>query len=190
MPLFTLTLEERATCPRSCSNYAVCMGNGMPFAQRNRAGLSLEVTIAKELRLLQERHPNGFVVRAHILGDFYSPEYVGLWRGWLEAFPALRVFGYTAWRPGTRIGDAVERLALEQWARFAVRLSHPEPGPRRAVTLFTLDPPAPNMITCPVELGRTRDCASCGLCWAPAARDKTIAFIAHGPARGRPKKNG
>src|SRR6185312_9774493 len=78
MPLFTLTLEERATCPRSCSNYAVCMGNGMPFAQRNRAGLSLEVTIAKELRLLQERHPNGFVVRAHILGDFYSPEYVGL----------------------------------------------------------------------------------------------------------------
>jgi hypothetical protein len=32
--IFTLTLEERATCPRTCEVFGACYGNGMPYAQR------------------------------------------------------------------------------------------------------------------------------------------------------------
>jgi hypothetical protein len=31
-PIFTLTLEERATCPRTCEVFDACYGNGMPYA--------------------------------------------------------------------------------------------------------------------------------------------------------------
>src|SRR3990167_9551526 len=34
MPLYSLTLEERATCERSCNAWSVCYGNNMPFAHR------------------------------------------------------------------------------------------------------------------------------------------------------------
>jgi hypothetical protein len=40
-PLFTLTLEERATCPRSCKAWAFCYGNNMQAAERIVAGPSL-----------------------------------------------------------------------------------------------------------------------------------------------------
>jgi hypothetical protein len=36
-PIFTLTLEERATCPRTCEVFDSCYGNGMPYAQRHQA---------------------------------------------------------------------------------------------------------------------------------------------------------
>jgi hypothetical protein len=39
-PLFTLTLEERATCPRSCKAWAFCYGNNMQAAERIVAGPS------------------------------------------------------------------------------------------------------------------------------------------------------
>ena len=32
--IFTLTLEERATCPRSCFHWDTCYGNNMPFSKR------------------------------------------------------------------------------------------------------------------------------------------------------------
>ena len=31
-PIFTLTLEERATCPKSCQHWATCYGNNMLYA--------------------------------------------------------------------------------------------------------------------------------------------------------------
>lgn len=34
---FTLTLEERATCPRSCAMWGACYGNGMQWPQRIQA---------------------------------------------------------------------------------------------------------------------------------------------------------
>ena len=33
-PIFTLTLEVRKTCPRSCKHWNNCYGNNMPFATR------------------------------------------------------------------------------------------------------------------------------------------------------------
>lgn len=179
MPIYSLTLEERATCPASCHNWKECMGNSMHWSVRYRHGPELEARLAAELAELQQMFPSGFVVRLHLLGDFVSVAYVRRWAGWLDRFPALRVFGYTARLPTTAIGAAVARLSAERWDRFAVRLSSPEPGPGRAVTLWSTNP-VPGVLICPAQLGKTKSCGSCALCWSPAARDRTIGFIAHG----------
>ena len=182
MPIYSLTLEERATCPSDCHHWNTCMGNGMHWSWRNRPGLELEVRLNAELRELNTKHPRGFVVRLHILGDFYSVAYVKRWRNFLERYPALRVFGYTARSMQDRIGRAVHRLATEHWDRFAIRLSTTEVrGPRRAITAWEWPyQPRSGEIVCPIISGRTRDCGTCGLCWNPHAQDKAIVFVAHG----------
>jgi hypothetical protein len=79
MPIFTLTLEERATCPRSCQHWNDCYGNHMHWPKRHAHGPELEGKLALELAVLAAKYPAGFVVRLHILGDFYSSEYVRRW---------------------------------------------------------------------------------------------------------------
>lgn len=190
-PIFSLTLEERATCPRSCHVWSACYGNGMPFAWRTQHGLVLEVHLQREIAALSRRYPGGFLVRLHQLGDFYSVDYVNRWAGWIDEFPALHVFGFTARSPDSDIGAAVARLAAARWNRFAVRWSARSPGPARAMTLWTWpddggekrrDLARSDIIVCPAQTGAAKSCGTCGLCWS--APDKTIAFIAHGPQRG------
>lgn len=196
-PIYSLTLEERETCPTYCHHWLTCMGNAMHMAVRIDArDPSFLTELDFELEGLQARHPGGFVVRLHVLGDFYSIGYVAAWEAWLDALPALHVFGYTARDPQQKsdIGAVVLDLASRRWDRFAVRLSSVEPGPRRAITAFDPRPPAmPDVITCPAETlhpdgtKATKGCNTCGLCWR--APDKTIRFIAHGGGRrGRKAK--
>lgn len=181
-PIFSLTLEERATCPRTCAVWDCCYGNNMGHAKRYVNGPLLEAEIWTELGLLQRKHPRGFVVRLHILGDFYSVAYVDMWADALEAFPALHVFGYTA-RNWTRsrtpdvIGERVAALRDFAWNRFAVRTSGAHTGPRTTVVDGMHD--VGKAIICPAQTGRTTNCATCGLCWAPAAKRKVIAFLKH-----------
>lgn len=187
-PIYSLTLEERATCPKTCHHWLTCYGNGMPFARRNRYGLDLHGRLDRELAALNRKHREGFVVRLHILGDFPTVEYVELWGRWLTAFKALHVFGYTAWRPETEVGAAVARLSGENWGRFAIRRSSAEPEPGGATTIWRKPeaPVVPEGIVCPAQTGATECCGTCGLCWHPAAREKTIAFVAHGRKGQRP----
>ena len=172
-PLFTLTLEERATCPRSCKAFAFCMGNNMQAAERITAGDALEARLWAELSGLQERHPGGFIVRLHILGDFYSLGYVDLWKRALIAFPALHVFGFTARLPGTPMGDALLELAGKQWERFAIRFSGMR-GPMLSSQLA--DEADPESIPCPAQTGATDCCGTCTLCWAS---QRSISFARH-----------
>jgi hypothetical protein len=180
MPVFSLALEERATCPSTCACWSTCYGNSMHLAIRYRHGSALERGLERELAELQALAPIGFVVRLHLLGDFYSVEYVELWAEWLKKYPALRVFGYTAWGRRTDIGRAVARLAHRYWDRFAVRLSSSEPGPERAVTIWGEPPAGTDGIVCPAERGLSASCATCGLCWSPSFRHRPIFFMAHG----------
>lgn len=192
-PIYSLTLEERATCPSECHHWLTCYGNSMQWSVRIDASDPVFLPeLEIELEDLQAKHPDGFVVRLHVLGDFYSVEYVEQWERWLDEFPALHVFGYTARDPQQKsdIGAKVLGLAFRRWDRFAVRLSSVTPGPGRAVTIFDPDPPpVAGVITCPAELfhpdgtRKTKGCNTCGLCWRQAARAKTIQFIAHGGAR-------
>ena len=172
-PIFTLTLEERATCPRSCTMWAGCYGNHMQAGERIAAGQDLEGALARELLELQLRHPRGFMVRLHVLGDFYSLDYVDFWEDMLEQLPALHVFGFTARLPGTLIGDRLLTLAGRMWERFAVRFSGMY-GPHMASQIIPDDDP--QSITCPAQTGGTDCCATCALCWHST---RSIAFLKH-----------
>lgn len=174
-PIFTLTLEERATCPRSCKAWASCYGNGMPYAQRLVAGPAFEAALWDELSAQQLQHPHGFVVRLHVLGDFYSLGYVALWERALAAFPALHVFGYTARDPASDdIGEAVGLIVDAHPARFAIRFSGWD-GPTHGSVLVAAAGDTEHLI-CPAQQGRTSCCATCALCWHS---DRTIAFLRH-----------
>ncbi len=124
-PIFTLTLEERATCPRSCRHWSDCYGNSMPWPHRHTSS-GLVDKLDHELAHLQAECPKGFVVRLHVLGDFFSVPYVEAWMRFLDYYPALHVFGYTAWGVETPIGAAVDFVRRNYWDRFAVRTSDAE----------------------------------------------------------------
>ncbi len=185
-PIYQLSLEERATCPKSCFHWRTCYGNGMQLARRHRNDEMLIPVLHAELTDLQDEFPRGFVVRLHVLGDFFSKEYVDEWASFLDLFPALHVFGYTAWPRDSEIGAAVAELAATRWDRFAIRFSASESAPEGATTIWRAPEAStiPEGIVCPAQTGKTACCGSCGLCWAPAAKDKTVVFIAHGPKKG------
>ena len=174
-PIYSLTLEERATCPRSCDQWLSCYGNHMGRAIRYRHGPELEAELKREVAHLAAKHPLGFVVRLHILGDFYSVPYVVLWSRLLFEHPALHIFGYTHWKRGTKIGDAIATLRDAWWERFAIRTSDaPQDGPHTVV----IDHKAKrgDAIICPAQTMLAKVCGTCSLCWASK---KPIAFLKH-----------
>ena len=82
MPIYTVTLEERATCSNTCEHWKTCYGNNMPFATRYKADNALTDAMEIELEELNRKHKNGFLVRLQVLGDFYSLDYCGKWCTW------------------------------------------------------------------------------------------------------------
>lgn len=171
MPMFSLTLEERATCPTSCHHWADCYGNGMNFATRFQAGKALEDKLKIEVAKLAKDYPKGFVIRLHVLGDFYSIEYAELWESFLKQYPNLHVFGYTARHAGF-IGHCIEMLNILYRNRFWVRSSHKD----SLYSMAAVEIPNRLSITCPQQTGKTKACVTCGLCWSV---NKPIHFISH-----------
>jgi len=156
-----------------------CYGNNMHHAKRVRHGPAFEERLALELALLQSRYPRGFAIRLHVLGDFYSVEYVRLWESFLARFPAMFVFGFSArWRRDDPIAVALVDLVLREWdeGRFRVRFSD---APVDECSTVSIEHPrqAPaDAIICPAQTGRTESCGTCGLCWHTKRR---IAFLQH-----------
>lgn len=185
-PIYQLSLEERATCPRSCFHWRSCYGNSMQLARRHRNTPDLTDYLRAELLDLQDEFPRGFVVRLHVLGDFYSEEYARQWVRWLAEFPALHVFGYTAHSKESLIGSILYHATKAEWSnervRFAIRFSSQEPQPQGATTIWRMpkDDKVREGIVCPAQTGKVSCCAACGLCWNVNAKDESIAFIAHG----------
>lgn len=177
-PLWSLTLEERTTCPRSCKAWLTCYGNSSSNSIRYRHGAPLIAALENDLKYLQAMHPGGFVVRLHQLGDFPSVEYVNFWRGALDRYSALRIFGYTARLPDGAIGRAINALRDERWDRFAVRTSGGEAGPRTMIVSDKKSAPK-GAIICPAQTGQAKCCAACALCWAIPAKERPVAFIQH-----------
>lgn len=181
-PIYALTLEERATCPRTCAHWLDCYGNAMHLARRNRHGPELLDRLTVELADLAQKHPQGFVVRLHTLGDFYSPEYVDFWAYAIDSLPALHVFGYTAHDRKSIIGAKIAAVSEKFWHRWAIRFSSSTPAPMGSTVInyMPVGPIVPEGQVCPAQTEATAACATCGLCWSPAAKDKTIVFIRHG----------
>lgn len=176
-PIFTLTLEERATCPPECQMLRFCYGNNMHFSERLKPGAELEEALTGELGDLQDLYPEGFVIRLHVLGDFYSLEYVQFWQECLSTFPALNIYGYTAHDPDGGIGEELLGMAVDQWERFAMRFSGSDMGELAALVI---DPPVSqcpdNAFICPAQKMKISCCAACALCWES---EKNVAFLRH-----------
>lgn len=180
--IYTLTLEERATCPRACAHWQSCYGNSMPHARRWRHGPELVNQLEREITDLCQRHER-VLIRLHVLGDFWSVEYVDFWARALERHANLFVFGFTAHKPGTKIGDFIAAVRGLHPDRFWMRHS----GMTGPWGTFTVDFPTQqkrigDAIVCPeqrdgMEGGpKGRHCGNCGVCWSTAA---PIVFITH-----------
>ena len=165
MPLYTLTLEERATCPKACEQWGRCFGNNMMFAHRITGDPELlMLRLADELGHLSSLHPDGYVIRLHVLGDFFSLSYVQFWIDALRHHPALRVFGYTH-----RRGSILEAIRAHlQCDRAIIRSS--DTGGRFSANVNG------EGITCPEQTAKTESCLTCGLCWQT---DSAIRFLPH-----------
>jgi hypothetical protein len=173
-PLFSVTLQERATCPTDCMRWAECNGNGIGLAHRFEHGAAFEAQLLREIEATARLYPFGFAVRLHILGDFYSAEYVHQWRDMLAKFPNLHVYGYTARHDGI-IGDAVRAVRVLFGDRFWIRFSrNNEYG---GGDIYAADKgKVAKGILCPEQTGKAQSCLDCGLCWAV---NTTIIFQDH-----------
>lgn len=176
--LYTLTLEERATCPVTCRHWRSCFGNQMHLAHRFRHGPDLEKMVEREIIGLSRKHPRGFAIRLHVLGDFYSVGYVKFWERMLDEHPALHAFGFSArWNyHGDPIAKSLIDLVGKKWHRFAIRFSN---APIDELATVSIEHPfqkPDDAIICPQQLGKTNCCATCALCWQSRKR---IAFIQH-----------
>lgn len=191
MPIYTLSLEERATCPRSCAVYRECYGNGMPMAVRFRHGPALMMSLEGELEGLARDHPRGFVVRLHVLGDFPDVEYLRHWAVWSDEIPQLHVWGYTAHPRESEVGRLIRLMNGMRPERWMVRLSVAPDAPDTAMQAVVIweksemSTTNPNALICPQELGKTATCGTCALCWSPEAAHLRILFMGHGRRPGR-----
>jgi hypothetical protein len=78
--IYTLSLEERKTCPASCQHWQTCYGNNMPFAKRvdHTAPDFLEILETAVAKWCAPQKPGrggkmkrtGVLIRLHALGDF------------------------------------------------------------------------------------------------------------------------
>jgi hypothetical protein len=180
-PIYTLTLVERETCTNACEHWADCFGNNMPFGHRFKT-VGLMPKIKSELDVLDKKHPKGYLLRLHILGDFYSIPYVLFWEKQLLSRPALTIYGYSRHHYGStnldkwsrNIGEALLKARKSiGFERFAVRFST---LPSDILSANTEHNPAPESITCPVQLDKTDSCGTCSLCWTA---NKPITFLDH-----------
>lgn len=176
-PIFTLTLEERATCPRSCLHWVDCYGNSVHWPNRWAADADLMPRLSTEVAALCGKHKQGILIRLHVLGDFFSREYVHFWGSLLREHDGLSIFGYSAWQPETEIGEALWFQMLMFGRRFMVRFSDGPSDARRTISVESesegIDRGA---IVCPAQTGRSPSCGDCCLC---LHTDRPIGFIGH-----------
>lgn len=180
--IYTLTLEERATCPKSCKHWLSCYGNSMNHARRWRHGPQLMDQLREEVPDLCRKFGK-ILIRLHILGDFWSNDYVEFWHELLMSNTDLHIFGFTAHKQGTEIGDAIALIRDKYPHRFMIRHSNMT-GPWGS---FTIDFPTEekqigDAVVCPEQRDamsgarKGRHCGNCGVCWSS---DAPVAFVTH-----------
>lgn len=179
MPMYSLTLQERTTCPTDCEQWDNCYGNNMPFAHRfDHTDPNFLAKLDTQLGKLSAKHPSGFVVRLHVLGDFYNEVYVKWWAAMLRKHPPLRAFGYTHRAPDSHIGMLLGIMNNQQSDRWVIRYSD---DPTELLSAHVIDkdtkPVQGISIICPEQQGKVASCAACGLCWS--ALNRQILFIEH-----------
>jgi hypothetical protein len=167
MPMYQMSLEERATCPSTCKQWASCYGNNMAFAHRiDHTHPDFLDMLDAEIAVLAKRYRHGFIIRPHVLGDFYSPEYTAFWIEQTAKHNNLRIFGFTHWERDSVIGRMVEEWNKNDnvWVRFS------DQGGEMSANVEG------EGVQCPEQVGKTYSCLTCALCWTTK---KAIRFMHH-----------
>lgn len=174
MPMYSLTLEERATCPKDCQQWNNCYGNNSPYRIRVQIDDTFYDKLEKELSVLDKQHKQGFVVRLHVLGDFPDIIYVRFWFDMLSEYRNCHIFGYTHHPYNSEIGReiAITHVTFSRNKRFQVRFSDSTVQFRANVETKE----NATGVICPEQTGKTQSCLTCGLCWGI---DKPITFLPH-----------
>jgi len=178
MTMYSLTLEERATCPPDCEQWDNCYGDNMPFAHRfDHTDPNFIPQLEQQLSDLNHKHQEGFVVRLHVLGDFYDPFYVMQWQLWLHQFKNMNVFGYTHHTSTSALGLFINNINRLHHDRFRVRFSDDWDTEFSAHVIQSKDLEYVEQgVICPEQLGKTDSCATCGYCWSST---NPVVFIEH-----------
>ena len=167
MPMFQTSLEERKTCPSTCKQWASCFGNNMAFAHRiDHTHPKFLPKLADEIDILAKTYRHGFVIRPHVLGDYYSPEYAAFWIDQTALHQNLYIFGYTHHQRNSIIGRMVTEWNKNPrvWVRFS------DQGGDMSANVEGEGFP------CPEQTGQTESCLTCGACWSTV---KAVSFKAH-----------
>lgn len=185
MPIYTVTLPERKTCPKGCKFWKSCYGNNMRNAHRidpiDNPDMFMD-RIKQEVAQLAFKHRRtGFLVRLHVLGDFFSVKYLRMW--WhlqTEVYPGvLKVFGYSARLPSKSrkrphtIGDELLHIQKQRNKDFFIRFSGLVKKGAWVANKLT---EGSKGVICPQQEGSTKNCGTCALCWT---MDKPVLFIDH-----------
>lgn len=96
-------------------------------------------------------------VRLHVLGDFFSKDYVAFWHEMMAKHPGLLIFGFTHWKRESEIGMQLQALNVIYPERSWVRFS--DQGGLMSANVEG------EGIPCPEQTGKTASCLTCGLCW-------------------------
>lgn len=180
--LYTLSLEERRTCPSTCHHWVNCYGNGMPYAKRiDHTSPEFLPKLDAEISTLMaqaRKRPGqpGIIIRLHALGDFYSLDYVDFWKRQLRKHEKLVIFGYTAHEPHLMLGNAVGALIDLFPGRAMMRFSNGGLASRSTVPLVSAADCPTGAFVCPEQTGQFDACGKCGACWSTL---KNVAFLAH-----------
>jgi len=175
--IYSLTLEERATCPSTCDQWNVCYGRSMPFGHRfDHTHPEFLDYLYSNVALVCSKHPEGVVLRLHVLGDFFSTKYVWFWIKCLTDFENLKIFGYTHHKYDSKIG-AVINVMMGAFPRRAVIRYSDQPEMDLSAQTIKADAKKPRGVICPEQQGKVASCADCALCWTML--DRPIIFLQH-----------
>ena len=178
--IYSLTLTERDTCPRSCEHWDDCYGNNMPFATRYSVNDWEAFTdrLEYEVATLLEKHKQGILVRLHVLGDFFSSDYIRFWDGLLCYYgERLSIYGYTAHTPKSNRGRQITKLNQSYPDQCEIRFSHNGEYERLFDVRYAAQESFEgSSFTCPEQTDKVASCADCGLCWEAT---KTVRFLSH-----------
>lgn len=164
--IYSLKLEERATCPASCQQLGNCYGNNIGRrAVRWNVDVKLYTRLNIELDNLSYEHRR-YAIRLHDLGDFPTVAYVRFWLAALKAHPGLRLFGFTHWDRKSAIGSVIESES-KRWDRLRIRFSDNHAGERTSHVIPDQGKQGrhPLGVICPADHTRPHiSCGSCSLC--------------------------
>ncbi len=186
--IFTVTWEERRTCPRSCTHWLDCYTNNTPRMRRKDYDLAREEEILSlmEAQLVQhlERIRTPYMyVRLHQAGDFPTLRYVEWWEEMLTKYPRVHVFGYTHRATdkdddaSRAIARAIQRLNDTWWhTRWRIFQSSSGLPARGANTFHTAEQArSGHHMPCPEQVGRVPTCGECQMCF-PGDHSRGKAF--------------